>query len=244
MSRRSPSGASGDGRAPTKLRVESWNFRDQAVDILREQILEGRYEPGGRLNEVEIAEAMGMSRGPLREALQRLVAEGLVEVVPHRGAFVRNFSPPELEHMYEFRVIVEAAAARLAAVRATEKDVAGLRTMLGDTDRLLGASPDAGYPASPDFHRRILELSGNPILLRAGTELQTQVRIARRSSGRTPGRARGALMEHLEIVEAIAHRDSGAANDAMVRHLNHSLATFVLTHGGTDEPLQIATRGD
>src|SRR5271154_560379 len=108
-------------------RVASWNFRDQAFGILREQILDGKYEPGSRLNEVEVAEAMGISRGPLREALQRLVAEGLVVVVAHRGAFVRSFSPLELQQMYEFREIVESGAARLAARRATDEEGAGLR---------------------------------------------------------------------------------------------------------------------
>jgi DNA-binding GntR family transcriptional regulator len=211
-------------------RVASWNFRDQAFGILREQLLDGTYEPGSRLNEVEIADAMGISRGPLREALQRLVAEGLVVVVPHRGAFVRNFTPLELQQMYEFREIVESGAARLAARRATDDDVAGLRAMLRDTAELLDAMAANVYPASPDFHRRVLELSGNPSLLRAGTELQTQVKIARQSSGRLPGRARAAVDEHLVIVDAIARRDPDAAQDAMTMHLANSLTSVSHAH--------------
>jgi DNA-binding GntR family transcriptional regulator len=169
---------------------------------------------------------MGISRGPLREALQRLVAEGLVVVVAHRGAFVRDFSPLELQQMYEFREIIESAAARLAASRASDQGIAELRAMLRDTAQLLDKTAAGIYPASPDFHRRILELSGNPSLLRAGTELQTQVKIARRSSGRLPGRARAALDEHVVIVDAIERRDQVAAQQSMVRHLANSYDSF------------------
>lgn len=206
-------------------RVESWNFRDQAVGILRQQILDGTYASGSRLNEVEIADAMGISRGPLREALQRLVAEGLVEMFPHRGAFVRSFTSVELDQMYEFREIVESGAARLAAARASQSEVEGLREMLAETEHLLQVASDASYPASPDFHRRILELSHNPSLRRAGTDLQTQVRIARQSSARNPGRARAAFEEHREIAEAIARRDPKGAGEAMTRHLANSLSS-------------------
>jgi DNA-binding GntR family transcriptional regulator len=219
-------------------RVASSNYRDQAVTILREQLLEGRYEPGSRLNEVEVAEAMGISRGPLREALQRLVAEGLVVVVPNRGAFVRSFSPLELQQMYEFREIVESGAARLAARRASDADVAALRTMLQGTAKVLRTTGARAYPESPDFHRVILELSGNPTLLRAGTDLQTQVRIARQSSGRQPGRAQAAFDEHVAIVDAIEQNDPDAAGDAMTRHLANSLASVAQTKTSTHPSIE------
>lgn len=207
--------------APTK--VATWNFRDQAVEILREQIISGTYDSGARLNEVEIADNMGISRGPLREALQRLAAEGLVELLPHRGAFVRSFTVAELQTMYEFREIIESGAARLAAKRASPQAVAAISDSLADAEAILSADPDAPYPAAPDFHRQILELAGNPSLLSVGIELQTQIRIARRSSARKPGRARDALDEHHDIVQAIAAGDGDAAADAMARHLARSL---------------------
>jgi DNA-binding GntR family transcriptional regulator len=210
------------------LRLERSSFRDQAAGLLREQILAGRYASGSRLNEVEIAAAMGISRGPLREALQRLVVEGLVEVVPHRGAVVRTFTPVELRQMYEFRDMVESGAARLAAARASEDGVESLGTMLVATDKLLRHTARAPYPVSHDFHRRILELSGNPSLRQAGLELLTQVRIARHTSGRDPDRARVALDEHREIAAAIGRRDPEAAGAAMSRHLRHSLSSVTV----------------
>ncbi len=204
-------------------RVATWNFRDQAVEILREQIVSGTYDSGARLNEVEIADSMGISRGPLREALQRLAAEGLVELIPHRGAFVRSFTVAELRTMYEFREIIESGAARLAAKRASPQAVTAVRESLAEAEAILSADPDAPYPAAPDFHRQILELADNPSLLAVGIELQTQIRIARRSSARKPGRARDALDEHHAIVRAIAAGDGSAAADAMARHLAKSL---------------------
>jgi DNA-binding GntR family transcriptional regulator len=218
----------GSEQGSSPHRLTRSNLRDQAAGLLREQILAGRYSSGTRLNEVEIAAEMGISRGPLREALQRLVVEGLVEVVPHRGAIVRTFTQVELRQMYEFRNIVESGAARLAAARASEEGVASLRAMLVDTDELLRRTAQAAYPVSQDFHRRVIELCGNPPLLRAGVELQTQVRIARQTSGSDPDRARAALDEHRQIVDAIARRDPEAAGAAMSRHLRHSFANVSL----------------
>lgn len=211
---------------PTRLARS--NFRDQAAVRLREQILAGRYTSGTRLNEVEIAAEMGISRGPLREALQRLVVEGLVEVVTHRGAIVRTFTPVELRQMYEFRDIVESGAARLAAARASEEGVGSLRALLLETEGLLQNTAKAAYPVSHDFHRRVVELCGNPMLLRAGVELQIQVRLARQTSGSDPDRARIALDEHRDIVEAIARRDPEAAGAAMSHHLSHSFSNVTL----------------
>jgi len=214
--------------AASPKRLARSNLRDQAAGLLREQILAGKYTSGTRLNEVEIAAEMGISRGPLREALQRLVVEGLVELVPNRGAIVRTFSQVDLREMYEFRDIVESGAARLAAARASKEDVESLRAMLVVTHELLRNTAQAPYPVTQDFHRRIFELSGNPRLLQAGIELQAQVGIARETSGSNPDRARVALDEHREIVEAIARRDSGAAGTAMSRHLSHSLSSVEL----------------
>jgi len=106
--------------------------------------------------------------------------------------------------------------------------VESLRAMLVVTDELLRNNAGAPYPVSHDFHRRIYELCGNPRLLQAGIELQTQVRIARETSGSNPDRARVALDEHREIVEAIARRDPEAAGAAMSRHLSHSLSSVAL----------------
>lgn len=223
-----------DGVVVESARLTSLSLRDQALDILRQRVLDGDHAPGDRLNEVEIAESLGISRGPVREALQRLAAEGLVESVPRRGAFVRRFTVEELHQMYEFREIVEAGAAGLAALRASAEDVAELRAMLTATERMIASDEQGGYPTTSDFHRRILELAENPALLRAGTELQTQVQIARQASSRHPGRSRAALEEHFEILEAIARHDADAAADAMQRHLGNSFSTVAHRSTVTD----------
>jgi DNA-binding GntR family transcriptional regulator len=186
-------------------------------------IVSGEFEPGTRLNEVELAHRLGISRGPVREAIQRLAAEGLVKVVPNLGSFVVSFTESELVQLYEFRTIVEAAAARLAAERATDEQLASLRALLDRTGRKLKKTATGAYPEDVDFHRGIFELAGNAPLLRAGNDLEMQVRIARLRSGRSPERARVAIDEHVEIVTAIVSRDPDAASAAMSRHLENSL---------------------
>ncbi len=93
---------------------------NQSEAVLRELILSGELPPGSRLNEVELAASLGISRGPLREAIQRLVAEGLLTLIAHRGAHVRTFHPEELRDLYELREALETHGCKLAATRATE----------------------------------------------------------------------------------------------------------------------------
>lgn len=203
------------------------SLREQAADALRELIVRGDLAAGDRVNEVEVSSSLGISRGPLREALQRLVAEGLIEFRPNRGAFVRSFTLDTVKQLYEVREAIESKAAMLAAQRASEAEIRQLNALLTETDTVLGANPATAYPATLDLHQLVLELSGNEYLHRCGTDLQLQVRLARLTSGRSPQRARQALAEHGVIIEAIAARDPHAAGAAMTAHLSESLVNLV-----------------
>src|SRR4051794_27841584 len=96
-------------------------FVNRTEEVLRERILDGTIRPGERLNEVTLAAALGISRGPLREAIQRLTSEGLLTVISHRGAFVRTFSRAEVVELYELRAALELHAVRLACDRASDE---------------------------------------------------------------------------------------------------------------------------
>jgi DNA-binding GntR family transcriptional regulator len=202
-------------------------LRDQAVEVLREMVVSGALEGGERINEAELAARLGISRGPLREAIQRLGAEGFIEFRRNRGAFVRKITLEDVRYMYEAREIVEVKAAMLAAARASQAGVEQLRAMLGQVGELLDANEAGPYPAGLDLHMLVLELSGNPYLQRAGTDLQNQVRLARITSGNSPERARQALAEHHEIIAGIAARDADAAGRAMSFHLHQSLSSLL-----------------
>jgi DNA-binding GntR family transcriptional regulator len=198
-------------------------LRDQAADVLRNMVVSGALSSGDRINEADLAARLGISRGPLREAIQRLGAEGFIEFHQNRGAFVRTFNLDDLRQMYEAREVIEAKAAQLAANRATDDGIAQLQNLLSSVDEVLRTDTTGAYPVELDLHELVLDLSGNPYLQRAGTDLQNQVRLARIKSGSSPDRARQALTEHQDIISAIAARDPKRAGKAMTSHIQNSL---------------------
>jgi DNA-binding GntR family transcriptional regulator len=202
-------------------------LRDQAVESLRDMIITGVLVGGERINEVELAAHLGISRGPLREALQRLGAEGFIEFQQNRGGFVRTITVDDLRHLYEFRELIEVKAATLAASRATEADIARLQDLLNAVDDVLRNDTTGAYPTEFDLHDLVLTLCGNPYVQQAGLDLQNQVRLARTKSGSSPERARQALTEHHRIIDAIADRDGDRAARAMADHLRNSLSHLI-----------------
>ncbi|MER5915273.1 GntR family transcriptional regulator [Streptomyces sp. NPDC001982] len=198
-------------------------LREQAVEVIRNMVVSGALASGDRINEVELAGRLGISRGPLREAIQRLSSEGVIELRQNRGAYVRAITPEDVRHMYEARELIEVRAAELAAEHASEADIVALRETLDGVRAALQNDAGASYPQEADVHDLVLSLSGNRYLQQVGVDLQNRVRVARAKSGSSPGRAREALAEHHEIVEAIAGRDGERAATAMANHLRNSL---------------------
>jgi DNA-binding GntR family transcriptional regulator len=202
-------------------------LRDQAVEVLRTMVISGDLAQGARLNEAELAGKLGISRGPLREAIQRLGAEGFIVFQRNRGAFVRTLTPDDLRQMYVARQAIEASAARLAAGRATNEGVAQLQELLAAVDTVLRTDTSGAYPVGFDLHKLVLDLCENTYLQRIGEDLANQVRLARIRSGSSPERARAALTEHQEIIAAIADRDPQRAGDLMHTHIEGSLRNLL-----------------
>ncbi len=196
-------------------------LRDQAVAAIRKLITSGSLAPGARLNEAELAMRLGISRGPLREAIQRLGAEGYVEFRRNRGAFVRTLTLEDVRSMYELREILEVAAARLAAERATTDGVTRLESLVSRTEQALADGSE--HPQGLDLHRVLFDLAENPYLSQVGVELRTHVLLARLTSNSVPERTREALAEHHWIVSAVAAGDPTAAGEAMSVHIRASL---------------------
>lgn len=212
--------------AGVSQKLSRTSLREQAVEVLRELIVNGTIQAGGRINEAELAAELGISRGPLREGIQRLGAEGLIEFRGNRGAYVRDVTIEDAKQMYEAREVFEVAAARLATQRATETEIAELERQIAEVDALLQVNSDSAYPIDADFHKRILELSKNPYLERCGNELHAQLRIARLRSGNRPERTREALEEHRAVLVAIAKRDQEGAAEMMAKHIRNTLAAL------------------
>lgn len=194
-------------------------FSRRTETVLRDMILDGQMAPGERINEVSLSQALGISRGPLREAIQRLAAEGLLTVISHRGAFVRTFEQYQVEELYELRTALECHVVRLVCERASDEDIADLSHLVQETGELLSATPGSAYPADHDLHSRLIALSGNEAIGRATLEAQRQILLARRMSAKAPARARDAVREHRNLIKAIQKRDADGSARAMAAHL-------------------------
>jgi DNA-binding GntR family transcriptional regulator len=219
-------------RLPEPLERATQTFSDRTVEVLRETVISGRLRAGERLNEVELANALGISRGPLREAIQRLHSEGLLTSIPNRGAFVRVITPKQLSELYEVRIALEGHALRLAARSVSAEQIDELNQLLDGADSLVSQGRADGQDG--DFHRRFIALAENDALARAITDVRRQINLARSRSGRNPDRARLALAEHREITEQLARRRADGAARALEKHLRSSLAS-ALTFLGQDQ---------
>lgn len=193
----------------------------QAEAVLRAMILGGEIAPGERLNELALSADLGVSRGPLREAVQRLRGEGLLTVVSHRGAYVRTFEADEIDDLYGVRAALELHAIRILCRRESTEWVGELDAMLHETAAELQVD-GAQYPQQKDFHLRLVSLAGSPALLERAVETHHQLSLARTISARSPQRARTAIGEHRDIVEALKTRDAATAMDVMEEHLEHA----------------------
>ena len=213
--------STGERRPATDVVEPIATYSQQATQIIRRAILDGRFGPGQRLNEVELSASLGISRSPIREALRKLVDEGLVLLRPGRGASVASFDADELRDLVELRMAIDVLGARLAAERATPDEIAKMLKSLESTTaaHLRGGSAP---PWSSDFHLLILEASRNRKLRERGGEIHTQLHLARFRSGATQRRAREAHDEHLSIVEAIRAGDPERAAAAMEEHLRRA----------------------
>ena len=217
---RPPSRGQGvSGRKPAKQQISRANLREQIKDVILQRIVSGVYPPGSRLVETRIAQELGVSQAPVREALHNLEQLGCIVHEPHRGCSVRAFSAEELLEAFPVRAALEALAARLAADRITEAQLARLAELL-DAMRDAARRGDAHDQslANASFHATIVGASGNATLERQWSLLEPYSRTY--ISVSQPGLDLLALSErHVPILEALRAGDADAAGEAMHRHL-------------------------
>ena len=192
--------------------------REAVYRHLKDLLLSGRFAPGERLSEPLLAQELGVSRTPVREALMRLAEEGLVELVPGRGARVRVFAPEEVEEVYGVRALLEGEAAREAALRAMPWELDALEERLRAIDE---ASPE-DYPEQMrrdlEFHRALVRLSGNKTLYRLYEDLLSSLALVR-SALPTLSQEETTRKEHRAILEALRRRDPEGAKRAVEAHV-------------------------
>jgi len=197
---------------------------EQAYLTLREDILDWRLEPGTVLGEVEQSERLGISRTPLREALGKLAADGLVATQRGRGLVVTAVSVNNVRQLFELRQALEQQAARLAAVHRDTDVFLGLRGEFADVPALLqGAARDEYYDLVARFDAAMDDATGNPYLVGALRSLRPHLVRIRRVSEDNFERLRAAAGEHLLIVDAVLAGDGELAASATHVHLHNSL---------------------
>lgn len=210
----------------SKLGREHRPLRDLVCDELRRQIIDGTYPPGAHLVEDRLAQELGVSRNPVREALRVLEAEGFVDMIPRRGAVVATLSDEEVRDIFEVRMALEALAARLAARHADPEGVAMLREVLAQAAKALEAD-DAGAltDLNAAFHEHLLEQSGNGYLRDVMLQLRGQMKwIFSRTAGRTRGQH--SLDEHEQLATAIEAGDEERAAALALEHVRAASSSY------------------
>jgi GntR family transcriptional regulator, trigonelline degradation regulator len=196
-------------------------LREQVSDLLRKEIVEMRLRPGQRLVERELIERIGVSRTTIREAIRHLAAEGLVTTIPQKGAIVASPSWKEAAEVYEVRALLEGAAAREFAERASENQLKALHRALRLVERR-AEDPRGLLHAKGHFYEVFFDGSGNATIRQIIEGLQSRVAVLRAASLQVEGRAAQSVVEIRAIVEAIERRDPAAASDAAAFHVRQA----------------------
>ncbi|MPZ63359.1 MAG: FCD domain-containing protein [Propionibacteriales bacterium] len=200
-------------------------LRESVYGALTELIIAGTLQPGQHLVEIELAQMLGVSRQPVREALQRLHNEGWVDLRPGLGALVHVPAEDEVDQLLAARAAVESESARLAAGRATKEQLATLRELCQKGTELLGDDDiDGAVNANADLHRMISEMSGNKFLIDFAAQIDRRVRWY--YTPVAPARGQASWREHSRLIKAIAQGDGEKAAQIMREHTEHTRRTF------------------
>jgi DNA-binding GntR family transcriptional regulator len=222
---------------PPEAGKRKGSLHASTVARLRNMIVTGVLAPGARLNERELCEQLAVSRTPVREAIKTLIQDGLLRALPNQSAVVSHLDLEEIEALIDVVSTIEGLAGELAAARVSDESVAEIgllhyRMMLHHTrDELPGY-----FEANKAFHRRIVELSGNSVLVWVWDLLALRVDRARYSSNLWPTRWQAAIQEHQQILDALSARDGARAAQALRSHVRNGLSGLVAslksrTHG-------------
>ncbi|MEV0008584.1 GntR family transcriptional regulator [Streptomyces sp. NPDC051840] len=200
-------------------------LRERVYEALLELITTRALSPGQHLVESELAGHLGVSRQPVREALQRLNTEGWVDLRPAQGAFVHEPTEEEADQLLSVRTLLEAEAARLAAANAEQAGIEALEELCAQGERAVAADQvDLAVATNAAFHAKVMELAGNVVLSELAAQVGRRVRwyytpVARQRGSRS-------WIEHRELIAAIAAGDEGRATAVMREHTEHTRRTY------------------
>ncbi len=217
----------------------------RAYQQLENAILTGELKPRERLVEKDLANRLGMSRTPVREALRRLEERGLVRIHPHRGAVVLDISPSDVESIYAVRTHLEVLASRLACERIRPEGIERVVELEAEyTNQTSSGEIRSLMSANDRFHDGIYIAAENPCLLEVIQQLRRQVHAVRFNAWAQPERIARSLAEHRQMLEALQYRDSATLTRLTREHLRVSMDTYLAHLGTRSRPSRRAEWGE
>jgi len=205
-----------------KIRHSQLSLGNQAYQELKRIILEREIPPGGKLNEADLASALGISRTPVREAINRLEKEGLVQIFPQRGAFVVQFFEKDIFELFLIRENLEGLAAYLAAGNINEGYLSKLQACLQGFEEPFSEKDTRRYAREDfKFHQTIVLLSEARRLINLISTLHDYIRMFRLTTVGLSGRMKTSLAEHRYILEALRKKDPEESERRMREHIRH-----------------------
>jgi len=214
-------------------------LREVVFETLREAIISGILKPGERMMEIQLADELGVSRTPVREAIRKLELEGFVVMIPRKGAYVSDISFKDINDIFEIRSALEMLAAGLACERITPEELETLERLLVQKWECLEQNDvDTMVETDTLFHEALYRASRNDRLWQIVSNLREQIQRFRTTSLASPGRMREAWEEHKDLVEAISDRNINLAQELAAKHIDNaenSLLEILRQRGHSEE---------
>ena len=194
-------------------------LREQIASSLRDSIIRGELKPGQKLTEPELAERLGISRTPIREAFRQLESEGFLTVIPRRGAVVASISRKEIADFYEIKSLLEGYAAKKAAERMTGREIERLRKINARLAELAAKGQvEAFFHKNDEFHNFFMSMCGNEKLVELRDNMVNRFLGLRLAALSVPGRLGESVRQHVNIIRAFEKRDGRLAEAVVVEH--------------------------
>jgi len=211
------------------LKIEGYELLNQKVyRVLKEAIIKGFLEPGTKLLENKIAEKMQVSRTPVREAMQKLVAEGFVKTTPNQTMVVTEVSPEDVKEVLQIRGVLEGLAARIAAKKINRREIDELENVVAQMSLYVSKENLSSYcKVDDEFHDLILNICGNKWIIQIRDNLGSFIYRFRIKSLSVPGRLKCSLKEHQAIMEALKKRDSVEADRLSQVHMENTIINIL-----------------
>jgi DNA-binding GntR family transcriptional regulator len=210
------------------IEIARLGLHDQVAARLRTMLVEGRIPPGAKLNERELCEQLRVSRTPVREAIKLLAAEGLVDLLPNRGAVAVKLGETDVLHAFELLASLEGFSGELAAQRITEAELTEIRALHYEMLASFARSDlSAYYRLNALIHAAINAAARNPVLAKTYREINARVQSLRFRTNQDGTRWKQAVKEHEQMLQALDAHDAAGLRSVLVTHLQHKRDTVL-----------------